>query len=289
MLPSAAAAQPAIRDTAWTIETGTYAGIRVPIDPELSRGERRGSARFLRAVSSATDERVVGWNPSRFPIAVAFRHGRGDAITAGDSAAFWEILSQVEADFGMRLFVPATVGPNDDPVDAIVVTLKARAGEDGVTLITWTSGGDVYDARVFLRDRSTLHDPRVVTHEMMHALGFGHTNRWVSIMNPSAGRIGRLTPHDVAYAQVGFTSRVSAQRSDMWQKLALALEREARTTSDPGEGCGYSLPSFPRMRESMFPSSASISAYAGAEAARYGDAAGVRSRAVCRFCLCSVP
>lgn len=250
-------AQAVPRDTSWTIESGTYAGIRVPIDSALSRGGQRGSRHFLRAVGSLArvsrlrgneggEGRVVGWNPSRLPIAVGFRHGPGDLIASNDSTAFWEVLRQMEADLGMHLFVPATVAPNDDPSDAIIVAIRNTAGADGMTLITWTSAGDVYDARVFLRDRSSLHSVRVVTHEMMHALGFGHTDRWASVMNPSYDRIGRLTAEDVAYAQVAYKSRISAEASDIWQRLTLAIEREPdNTRSDFWQSVGPALVLFP--------------------------------------------
>ncbi|MEJ7759437.1 MAG: hypothetical protein WKF55_07560 [Gemmatimonadaceae bacterium] len=267
---SATPGHPAGRDTAWTIGAGVYAGIRVPIELERARAGKRAAGSFLRTAGPAFRGRLVGWNPSRFPIPVALKHAQGEAITAGDSAAFWSTLGQMEADIGMRLFVPATLGPNDDPVDAIIVALKATAGDEGVTLITWTSGGDVYDARVFLRSQKTLHDPRIVAHEMVHALGFGHTTAWASIMNPSTSRIMRLTPLDVAHVQLGITSRVSAQRQDIWRKLSLAQERDPKSTSRSGEGCRYTDNS-------------------PAESFDYGVAAGFKSPAACNFCLCSVP
>ncbi len=176
----------------------------------------------------------------------------------------------MEADIGMRLFVPATLGANDDPVDAIIVALEATASGEGVTLITWTSSGDVYDARVFLRSLKTLHDSRIVIHEMVHALGFGHTTEWASIMNPSTSRIARLTAIDVAHVQLGLTSRVSAQRQDITRKLSLALERDPTHTIGPGAGSRYA--SDPH-----------------AVSADYDVLAGFKSPAACNFCLCSVP
>ncbi len=80
------------------IDAGTYAGIRASIHFERRAGRERGAAHFLRAVNVSNHIRFVGWNPARFPIAVAFRHGRGEAITAADSVAYWAILEQIEAD-----------------------------------------------------------------------------------------------------------------------------------------------------------------------------------------------
>ncbi|MEO7219489.1 MAG: hypothetical protein ABIZ73_02595, partial [Gemmatimonadaceae bacterium] len=151
LTPGIATAQPAVPDTAWTIATGSFSGLQVPIRSTLPPTGRRGNAHFLRAVNFGGDTRVVGWDPSRFPIAVAFRHGRRDGITAADSLAFWAILARLQADIGAQLFVPGTIAPEDDPVDAIVVASNSGAGVDGLTLLTWTSRGDIYDVRVLLR------------------------------------------------------------------------------------------------------------------------------------------
>ncbi|MEO5580063.1 MAG: hypothetical protein ABIR58_05345, partial [Gemmatimonadaceae bacterium] len=151
LTPGIAPAQPAVPDTAWTIATGSFSGVQVPIRSTLPPPGRRGNAHFLRAVNFGADTRVVGWDPSRFPIAVAFRHGRRDGITDADSLAFWAILARLQADIGAQLFVPGTIAPEDDPVDAIVVASNSGAGVDGLTLLTWTSRGDIYDVRVLLR------------------------------------------------------------------------------------------------------------------------------------------
>lgn len=239
-----AAGQPPSGDSVLTIESGTYEGASVPMHSQkLLRSTRHGSS-FLRSVRMAKDERFVGHDPARFPIAVAFRHGRGEQIAAADSIAYWTILNQMEADMGIRLFLPATIRPDVDPVDVIVVGIKPSAGADGLTLITWTSGGEVYDARVYVSARTSLGDPRIVTHEMMHALGFGHTDRWASVMNSPGGRIARLTPGDVAHAQLSFRSRTSAAAFDMRTRLALALEREPVAPVRTGDECRYSSPSF---------------------------------------------
>ena len=216
--PPAAAQQ---GDSAWTIRGGTFAGATVKLDIDLAS---RRNSKFLRISRLKGDSRFVAWSPSRLPAAVAFRAGRG--ITAPDSIAFWSILREVESDMGMHLFEPATLSADSDPDDVIVVDTKSMANNDGMTLVTWSSPGGIYDARVFVRSVATLHNPRVVAHEMMHALGFGHTSAWISIMNSGALSPMRLTLDDVAYAQFAFASRVGNDRSDMWERLALAAERE---------------------------------------------------------------
>jgi hypothetical protein len=208
------------RDSSWIIRAGTFEGDTVHLDLDLASRRKTGFLRVSRVKSNA---RYVGWNPSRLPAAVAFKPGRG--ITAQDSIAFWSILNQMEREIGLTLFKPATLDTDADPEDMIVVDVKAMRGNDGMTLVTWSTSGGVYDARVYFRSSGTLHNPRVVAHELMHSLGFGHTTAWGSIMNPDPWSAS-LTREDVAYAQYAFASRASSERDDMWERLALADERE---------------------------------------------------------------
>jgi len=226
-LPASLSAQPF--DSSWTIRGGSFDGRVVAIDPALARS----AGRFWRLSSLHGQRRIVGWNPSRLPAPVAFRAGLN--ISLGDSIAFWRTLRQVEADMGMTLFQPAQVEAGADPNDVIVVDVRPMVSDDGVTLTTWSAHGSVYDARIFLRSRETLHNERVVTHEMMHALGFGHTRAWSSVMNPQAHTTTRLTAEDVAYAQHAIASRSFNEREDMWSRLALAMERGAVPTPSSAE------------------------------------------------------
>jgi hypothetical protein len=207
-------------DTLWTIHGGRYDLVSVHIDSDIAT---RRSSRFLRISKLAGDARFVGWNPTRLPAAVAFRANRG--VTESDSTAFWDILRRMELDMGMRLFEPASLASDSDPADVIVVDIKILGRDDGKTLVTWTTSGAVYDARVYLASTLTLHDQRIVTHEMMHALGFGHTSMWPSVMNIGAFAPDALTIVDIAYAQFALASRVANERADMWQRIALAYER----------------------------------------------------------------
>ena len=224
VLAGEAQAQSRIADSVWTIRGGPYDGTAVPID--LARASRRG--KFWRLSTVSGRQRIVGWNPSRLPVAVAFRPGL--LISEGDSAAFWNSLRLIESDMGMRLFQPVTIPHGQDPEDVIIVDIRPMAKDDGVTLVTWNAYGSVYDARVLLRSRATMHNERVVIHEMMHALGFGHTSAWYSVMNPASRLDSRLSIDDVAHAQLALASRVSNEREDMWARLALAATREFSLT-----------------------------------------------------------
>jgi len=221
-------------DTVWTIESGTYAGLRVPLHIDAALGGRGRGDHFWRvAAEGGLSGGVVGWKSTRYPIPLALRHDRfSRRISPGDSAAFWAILRDMSKDFGMELFRPATVG-RDDPPDIIVVDLGTMREVDGLSRVTWTQSGELSDVRVTFHDASVLHDPHVVAHEMMHALGFGHTTAWRSIVNPrdATGAL-RVTPEDVAYAELAMRSRVSRERVDTRRLIALAVARESRVNRD---------------------------------------------------------
>jgi hypothetical protein len=207
-------------DSAWTIRGGSYDGVTVPID--VGAASRQG--RFWRLSSVRGERRIVGWNPSRLPVAVAFRRGAG--VTANDSTAFWNILRQLEADIGMRLFEPVTLAAGDDPDDVIVADVKPMIADAGLTLVTWSTYGSIYDSRIYLGSRVMMHNERVVSHEMLHALGFGHTRAWHSLMNPAPSLESRVTREDVAYIQAALASRSVNERDDRLSTLVLAALRD---------------------------------------------------------------
>ena len=235
-LGAAAPAAAQTSDSTFTIRGGTYAGQSVRVDPGIAS---RRSSRFLRISRLKGETRYVGWNPSRLPAHVAFRYG--SSVSDSDSTAFWSILRQMEADIGIKLFEPVALSAHSDPEDVIVVETKALPHEEGLTMVTWTASGVLYDARVYLRSAETMRDPRIVAHEMMHALGFGHTSAWSSIMNSGRGAPSRLTLQDVAYTQFALESRARSERSDMWERLALAHVREPQLEpGDPYDACLFS-------------------------------------------------
>lgn len=221
-------------DTVWTIESGSYAGLRVPLHIDAALGPRGRGEHFWRvATEGGFSGGVVGWKSTRYPIPLAFRHDRySRAISPGDSAAFWAILGDMSRDFGMELFRPATVA-RDDPPDIIVVDIGIMRNVDGLSRVSWTQSGELSDVRVTFHDAAVLHDAHVVAHEMMHALGFGHTTAWRSIVNPrDAGSAARVTPEDVAYAELAMHSRVSREWVDTRRLIGLAVARESRSRDE---------------------------------------------------------
>jgi hypothetical protein len=143
----------------------------------------------------------------------------------------------------MEIFRPASVS-KDDPPDVIVVDLSLMRNVDGLSRATWTQSGELFDVRVTFRDVAVLHDPHVVAHEMMHALGFGHTTAWRSIVNPrDANSLVRVTAEDVAYAELAMHSRVTRERVYTRHLIALAVSREpSRFKDDEGYAfCGSDM------------------------------------------------
>ncbi|HEY3258610.1 MAG TPA: hypothetical protein VGJ64_07115 [Gemmatimonadaceae bacterium] len=231
-------------DTVWTIEAGSYAGLRVPLHVDAALGARGGREHFWRLTSDeGLPSGVVGWRSTSYPIPLAFRHDRRwRAITSADSSAFWTIIDGMNADFGMKLFRPATIA-NDDPIEVIVVDLGTMREVDGLSRVTWAPSGELFDVRVTFQDASVLHDRHVVVHEMMHALGFGHTTAWSSVVSPrDANGPVRVTAEDVAYAELAMHSRLRREWANTRQLIALAVARESsRRGADEGDGCGSEL------------------------------------------------
>jgi hypothetical protein len=221
----------------WPIERGTYAGTSIPVRFDLALGASGNTEHFWRAGTGAGgDGVVVGWNSDRYPIPVALRHGSSsENVSAADSVAFWSVLDQMSADLGMVVFSPVTIRNSSDPVDTIVVDIRFMPVTDGLTRATWTPSGELFDVRVTFRSADVLHDGHVVIHEMMHALGFGHTRAWGSVLNPAESRRqSRLTPEDVAYTEAAMELRGDGQRAELRRRIALAIEREPRALDAAG-------------------------------------------------------
>ena len=185
----------------WRIRGGPFDGREVPIDPgrAITRfGDGPGYWRLSRRSG-----RGVSWVADSFPIRVAFRHARGDPfISPNDSVRFWDLTRNLEQLLGRKLFRPASFEEVDAGADGIFVAVNRRMAAAGKTYITYDAMGRIYEALLTVSQNAYLGEPRVAMHELLHAIGFGHTGGWPSIMGPNAGGVESPTAEDVAYAQL---------------------------------------------------------------------------------------
>jgi hypothetical protein len=198
----------------WTVSAGAYVGQRVEISPRLAFAPVcDGCSAFLRR-GAGTEAGVRTWPEAFFPLRVVFdREFSGAPITARDSVWFWRGAEALERDFGARLVRPApfhesaTVGDRT-PSDIIFVQIDPSLRVAGLG-VAGAYGRDIVYGEVRLQRGSLLSDtggPDLVAHELLHALGFGHTCSWRSVMalesRCPARRSSRPTAHDVAYVQL---------------------------------------------------------------------------------------
>ena len=214
--------------TRHVIDGGTHAGTVVPIalDAALAPGWER--TRYWRVARAASDGygTPVAWPATFFPIPVALRARGG--VSASDSAAFWSTARQLETDFGRSLFEPVPDDPTGEEIWKITVMVEPAVTTAGMTFVTYDSHGAVYEATIAIRSRGLFADERLVSHELMHALGFGHSSGWYSAATPTPGTPSRATASDVAYAQLLYRLR----RAHIAQRAThgiLASSREARS------------------------------------------------------------
>ncbi len=164
----------------WEVLQGSWKGSVVSISPQ------KAYARALDGLSFWNEDRRYFWRQQDFPIKVFFdRETYGVPITAEDSITFWSYLNEIEAEAGKDLFTPGNA-------EGMTVTrnppgLPAYQGGIGITVRPDSfiargsalpsgketlGGGGAYFS---LHPLSSIRVRFVVKHELMHALGFGHT------------------------------------------------------------------------------------------------------------------
>ena len=208
----------------WTIAAGRYAGQAVEVRPHDARTPvcPRCSVFWVRAQPQGQEPvPFQGWPLSRFPLRVGFDREHSVPVGAApDSVAFWRAVEAMEDAFGTDLFRPvryaqtlSTVLDQDGPDDVVLVVIDPSLPVAGLTMVLARRGLVDY-AAVSLRRRQEMftdYGPELVAHEMMHALGFGHTCAWRSVA-ADLGRCPQMrapapTPEDVAHAQVLYRVR----------------------------------------------------------------------------------
>ena len=193
--------------TSYTIAGGSYAGTVVPISVAAAFAGAGERTRYWRVSRSASARGVpIGWPDERFPLPVAVS-GRSSSLAGADSAAFWAIARQLERDVGRTLFRPISIDSARSEGWSVTLSVDPAEHSPGITFITHDGWGDLFDATIAIRSSPLLSDERVVTHELVHALGFGHAVGWHSVMNSPFQASARATATDVAYAQLFYRLR----------------------------------------------------------------------------------
>jgi hypothetical protein len=129
----------------------------------------------------------------------------------------------------MSAFQPAETSALSGGRPGVEVVIEPGIPPDAVTWASWTSNGDLNDARVAVRRPADFRNAQLVAHEMLHALGFGHAMEWRSVMTRTASAsVTTLTAQDVAYVQL--IHRVRAAQASYGAELGFleAAEGERR-------------------------------------------------------------
>jgi hypothetical protein len=226
----------------WVITGGHFVGQRIAISPERAR--RRAcptcSSFWVRMAGTRSSVGYQGWPSSRFPLRVAFERAGSEPVGAApDSAAFWRAAAQVESALGMDVFRPvpyAQTVPDDfedGPDDVVLVRIDRALSTAGLTTMVGSRGNVEYAALALQRAGAALAPggAELVSHELMHVLGLGHTCAWRSVL-AETGRCPGLrapdpTPEDVAYTQVLYRVR-DIQRSGAYRWGLDAAEQGER-------------------------------------------------------------
>jgi hypothetical protein len=199
----------ALVPTTWRIDAGTYEGREMPIDAARAMRRTFSSGAFWRLapVSGPGPRKILGWRESELPLHIAFSRARSrEPISANDSVQFWAIARQFERDLGASVFVPADMRGDSTRPNLVPVEVGAQ-GTEAHTFVSFGQPGDARDGVLVFHEAATLRNPHVVTHELVHLLGFGHSTLWTTVSEPMGGREPRLTRDDVAYMQLAMRLR----------------------------------------------------------------------------------
>ena len=156
------------------------------------------------------------WADSDLPVPLAFNYtATTSPITATDSIALWAVIRQMEADIGRPLFKPATftdLTPPDangfSPKAVLVWVDKTLTGFAGYTNWNWDGSQNMVAAKTRVTTNALFANRPLMTHELLHALGFHHTCAWPTVMGGYGCTSQQgATKADVAAFHLGYAAR----------------------------------------------------------------------------------
>ena len=158
------------------------------------------------------------WAASDFPIQLAFNHtATTNPITSADSVALWTVIHQMEADVGRTLFKPvdfsSLTSPDANgftPKTVLVWVDNTLTGFSGYTNWIWDANQNMIAAKTRVRQNSFLANRSLMSHELLHALGFHHTCAWSTVMGGyGCTSAAGITLTDAAAFNMGYQTRAT--------------------------------------------------------------------------------
>jgi hypothetical protein len=182
------------------------------------------------------------WAAGDFPIQLAFnRSATTDPITSADSVALWTVIHEMEADVGRTLFKPvdfSSLTPPDangyTPKTVLVWVDNTLTGFSGYTNWIWDGNQNMIAAKTRVRVNAALGSRSLMSHELLHALGFHHTCAWVTVMGGygCTSAVG-ITQADAAGFNLGYQARAAIVASKPTTTFGDALRGEQLLESGP--------------------------------------------------------
>jgi hypothetical protein len=172
------------------------------------------------------------WPVTDLPVPVAFnRVASNGTVTDADSIAVWQIIGKMQNDLGRPLFRPATfeslAPPNDSGYSrgAVLISIdNTLAPTAGYTNWFYDGQGNIFQARTRVGSESALARSGLITHELLHALGFHHTCAWPSVMGGyGCALLGGATIQDAAAFNLAFALRATILNQPPSTKLGDVL------------------------------------------------------------------
>ena len=179
------------------IRAGTFAGtpVNISVDNAVVPCSTPGGACQNGFYGAQFRTGVTAW--SSLPIGVQLT-----GFSSSDSATMWVALRAMNDALGRTFFVP------DDGRALQLITVgiglpPEGAGSLGYTTWHWDVAHRMTDAHIGFV--STTPAANLVQHEFMHALGFGHTCSWSTVMGGyGCPMAGGLSASDVAYVNLAY-------------------------------------------------------------------------------------